>query len=207
MVEWSQGNTLGGTEAKGKETWARRQDHEGKNTRIRGHLHGGSAFIPDGWPDTFDFPLVNDLVKDIGRHVGPLQMVAYNALYLLIGEGDGVLREREGIHVRGQRCYGYGRIGLCEHFCPRAHVCVVDVFDNVFEAKLKGMTSISKYPPKQERKRTLSIALVTKLWYSKVVPKIPVIVFPALSNVVPLSSVWRESVILRSATLTRHSRG
>jgi hypothetical protein len=65
----------------------------------------------------------------------------------------------------------------------------VNVFNNVFEAELKGMTSIIEYPAKQERERTLSIALVTKLWYSKVVPKIPVIVFPALSSVVPLSSV------------------
>jgi len=69
-------------------------------------------------------------------------------------------------------------------------VCFVDILDNIFEAELKGVTSIAEYPVNRERKRTLIIALVTKLWYSKVVPKIPVMVFPALSSVVPLSSVW-----------------
>jgi hypothetical protein len=100
-----------------------------------------------------------------------------------------MLREREGIHVRRQRCYGHGGVGSCEHFCPCAHVCFVNVFNNIFEAELKRVTSMVEYPAKQETKRTLIIALVTKLWYSKVVPKIPVIVFPALSSVVPLSSV------------------
>lgn len=105
MVEWSQGNTLGGTKPRrglvGKIV-------KEKKTHIRGHLHGHSAFVPDCWPDTLGLPLVDDFVKDIGRHAGPLQMVADNALYLLIGKGDGMLRQREGIHVRRQGCYGYG---------------------------------------------------------------------------------------------------
>jgi hypothetical protein len=120
-------------------SWARRQNHE-KNTRIRGQLHDRSAFVPNGWPDTFGLPLVDDFVQDIGRHAGSRQMVADNALYLLIGEGDGMLRKREGIHVRRQRCYRYGRVGPCEHFCPSAHVCFIDVLDNVFEAELEGVT-------------------------------------------------------------------
>lgn len=122
-----------------------------EKTHIRGHLHGHSAFVPDCWPDTLGLPLVDDFVKDVGRHGRPLQMVADNALYLLIGKGDGMLRQREGIHVRRQRCYRYGRIGSCEHFRPCAHVCFVNVFDNIFKAELEGMTSISEYPAKQER--------------------------------------------------------
>ncbi len=168
--------------------WARRQNHE--NTRIKGRLRDRPTFVPDDWPDTFGLPLVDDFVKDVGRHARPLQMVIDNALYLLIGESNVMLREREGTHVRRQRRHRYGGVGPCEHFCPSANVCFVDILDNIFEAELKGVTSIAECPVNRERKRTLIIALVTKLWYSKVVPKIPVMVFPALSSVVPLSSVW-----------------
>ncbi len=121
-----------------------------KNTRIRGRLHDRSPFVLYNWPNTFGLPLVNDFVKDVGRHAGPLQMVADNALYLFIGQGDGMLREREGIHVRRQRCYGYGGVGPCEHFCPCAHVCFVYVFDNIFEAELKGVTPTAEYPVSQK---------------------------------------------------------
>jgi|SRR5712672_1543486 len=114
-----------------------------KSTRIRGRLHDRSSLAPDGWPATFGLPLVNDFVKDISRHIGTLQMVANNALYLLIGESDGVLREGEDVHVRAQRCSGHWRIGPCEHFRPCAHMCFIDVFDNLFETKLNGRTSIS----------------------------------------------------------------
>jgi len=64
-----------------------------------GRLHNRPLFVPDDWPDTFGLPFVDDFVKDFRRHAGSLQMVADNALYLLTGEGDGMLREREGVHV------------------------------------------------------------------------------------------------------------
>ena len=62
-----------------------------------------SLIVPHDWPDTFGLPLVDDFVKDFSRHGRPLQTVADNALYLLIGEGDGMLRQRVGIHVCRQR--------------------------------------------------------------------------------------------------------
>jgi hypothetical protein len=132
-----------------------------KNTRIRGRLHDHSSSTPDSWPATFGLPLVNDLVQDIGRHVGSFQVVANDTLYLLIGEGDGMLREQKGVHVCGQRCSRHGRLGLCEHFRPCAHVCLVDVLDDVFKAELDKRRRYEKTPTSE--RRTLIIALVTKL--------------------------------------------
>ncbi len=43
-----------------------------KNIRIRGRLQDHSSLTPNGWPAAFRFPLVNDFVKDISRHGGPL---------------------------------------------------------------------------------------------------------------------------------------
>lgn len=72
-------------------------------------------------------------------------MVADDALYLLIGEGDGMFREREGIHVCRQRCYGYGGVRAREHFRPCTHMCFVYVLDEIFKAELKGVISIAEY--------------------------------------------------------------
>ena len=109
-----------------------------KDTRIRGRLHERSSLPPNGRPATFRLPLVNDFVKDIGRHNRALEMIANDALHFLIREGDGMLREREGVHVRAQRCSSYRRFRPGEHFRPCAHVSLIDVFYNIFQAELSG---------------------------------------------------------------------
>ena len=206
MVEWSQGNTVDDTRPK-----AKRRGLVGKimkkKTQTRDHLHGRPAFVPDCWPDTLGLPLVDDFVKDVGRHTGPLQMVAGKALYLLIGKGDGMLRQREGTHVRRQWCSCYGRIGSCEHFCPCAHVCFIDVFDNVFEAELKGKLDIripcqageKTYPDHCASDKVVVLESSTKDTSHR------------LSSLVQRRSIivrLRESVLLRPATLIRrHSQG
>jgi hypothetical protein len=102
-------------------SWARRQNHE-KYSYQKGRLHSHPLFVPYDWPDTIGLPLVDDFVKDFSRHAGPLQMVADNALYLLVGECDGMLRKREGIHICRQRCYDYGGSDLVS-ISAHAHTC------------------------------------------------------------------------------------
>jgi hypothetical protein len=71
-----------------------------------------------------------------------------------------MLREQKGAHVCGQRCFGYGRVRLCEHFGPCAHVYLIDIVNNVFETELNGEIRTIRLVVKI---RTLIIALVTKL--------------------------------------------
>jgi hypothetical protein len=117
-----------------------------KNTRIRGRLHDHSSLTPNGRPATFRLPLVNDFVKHISRHSRALEMVASDTLHLLVGEGDGMLRERDGVHVRAQRCSDHRRFRPGEHFRPCAHVSLVDVFYNVFQAELSEETLNPEQP-------------------------------------------------------------
>jgi hypothetical protein len=107
-----------------------------KNIRVRGRRHDRSSLTPNGRPDAFRLPLVNNFVKGISRHGGPLEMIANNTFHLLIREGDGMLRERECVHVCRQRCSGHWRFRPGEHFRPCARVSFVDVVYNVFQAEL-----------------------------------------------------------------------
>jgi hypothetical protein len=64
-----------------------------RNIRITHRLKNIPLLTLDVWPATFGFPLIDDFVKDIRCHVWSLQLVTENALYLLVGERDSMLRE------------------------------------------------------------------------------------------------------------------